>query len=148
MWSFPPAAATVSYIRDTTSTLEPSLASPPGGPEEKYYCALGYGKDVNGMGTRDWYLMHYSSSSLTGGQKHTHTIQSTADKCNATNIFKAKFWAANNKMLFRTRGLKVRIPDIDSPNWEAKQCSVHQGNTNTFPRNHPSKAGSGRVGRC
>jgi hypothetical protein len=25
------------------------------------------------MGTRDWYLMHYSNSSVTGGQKHTHT---------------------------------------------------------------------------
>jgi hypothetical protein len=61
-----------SYIQDTMSTLEPSLASPQGGPEEKYYCDLGYEKDVNGMGTRDWYLMHYSSSSLTGGQKHTH----------------------------------------------------------------------------
>jgi hypothetical protein len=35
--SCPPAAATESYIRDTTSLLEPSLASTPGGPEEKYY---------------------------------------------------------------------------------------------------------------
>jgi hypothetical protein len=75
------------------------------------------------------------------------TIQSTADKCKATNIFKAKFQAANKKMLFRTRGLKVHIPDIGSPNWEAEQCSVHQGNTNTLPRNQPSKAGSRRVGR-
>jgi hypothetical protein len=74
LWSCPPAAAMESYIRDTTRTLEPSLASPQGGPEEKYYCALGYGRDVNGMGTRDWYLMRYSSSSLTGGQKHTHTF--------------------------------------------------------------------------
>jgi hypothetical protein len=47
---------------------------PPGGPEKKYYCALGYGRDVNGMGTRDWYLMHYSGSSPTEGQKHTHTV--------------------------------------------------------------------------
>ncbi len=37
LWSCPPAAATESYIRDTTGLLEPSLASPPGGPEEKYY---------------------------------------------------------------------------------------------------------------
>jgi hypothetical protein len=37
LWSCPPAAATESYIRDTTSLLEPSLASPPGVPEEKYY---------------------------------------------------------------------------------------------------------------
>jgi hypothetical protein len=62
-----------SYIQDTTGLLEPSLASPPGGPEEKYYWALGYGRDVNGLGTRDWYLMHYSNPSVTGGQKHTHT---------------------------------------------------------------------------
>jgi hypothetical protein len=25
------------------------------------------------VGTRDWYLMHYSTPSVTGGQKHTHT---------------------------------------------------------------------------
>ncbi len=25
------------------------------------------------MGTRDWYLMHYSNPFITGGQKHTHT---------------------------------------------------------------------------
>ncbi len=24
--------------------------------------------------TRDWYLMHYSTPSVTGGQKHTHTL--------------------------------------------------------------------------
>ncbi len=24
-------------------------------------------------GTRDWYLMHYSTPSITRGQKHTHT---------------------------------------------------------------------------
>ena len=23
------------------------------------------------MSTKDWYLMHYSNSSITGGQKHT-----------------------------------------------------------------------------
>ncbi len=54
------------------------FSKPPGGPEEKYYCALGYGRDVNRMGTRDWYLMHYSSSSLTRGQKHTHLTLSTS----------------------------------------------------------------------
>ncbi len=32
--SCPPAAATESYIQDTTGSLEPPLASPPGGPEE------------------------------------------------------------------------------------------------------------------
>ncbi len=25
------------------------------------------------LGTRDWYLMHYSNPAVTGGQKHTHT---------------------------------------------------------------------------
>jgi hypothetical protein len=24
------------------------------------------------LGTRDWYLMHYSNPVITGGQKHTH----------------------------------------------------------------------------
>ncbi len=72
LWSCPPAAAMESYIRDNTSTLEPSLASPPGGKEEKSYWALGYGRDVNRVSTRDWYLMHYSNSSITGGQNHTH----------------------------------------------------------------------------
>jgi hypothetical protein len=37
LWSYPPAAATESYIQDTTGLLEPSLASFLGGPEEKYY---------------------------------------------------------------------------------------------------------------
>jgi hypothetical protein len=27
------------------------------------------------MGTRDWYLMHYSNPSVTGGRKKTHTHQ-------------------------------------------------------------------------
>ncbi len=30
-------------------------------------------------GTRDWYLMHYSTPSITGGQKHTHTYSSLID---------------------------------------------------------------------
>jgi len=34
LWSFPPAAATESYIQDTMGLLEPPLESPPGGPEE------------------------------------------------------------------------------------------------------------------
>jgi hypothetical protein len=29
------------------------------------------------MGTRDWDLMHYSNPSVTGGQKHTHTLHFT-----------------------------------------------------------------------
>jgi hypothetical protein len=39
------------------------------------------------MGTRDWYLMHYSNPSiLTGGQKHTHTYSTshTQHKSNAS----------------------------------------------------------------
>ncbi len=30
-------------------------------------------KGCQRLGTRDWYLMHYSNPSVTGGQKHTHT---------------------------------------------------------------------------
>ncbi len=30
-------------------------------------------------GTRDWYLMHYSTHSITGGQKHTHTQPCTVE---------------------------------------------------------------------
>jgi hypothetical protein len=26
------------------------------------------------LGTRDWYLMHYSNPVVTGGQKHTHIL--------------------------------------------------------------------------
>jgi hypothetical protein len=37
LWTCPPAVATESHNQDTMDLLEPSLASPPGGPEEKYY---------------------------------------------------------------------------------------------------------------
>ena len=67
-----PAAATESYIRDTTASLKTSLAIPPGGPEEEYYWGLGYGGDIIEVSTRDWYLMFNSNSPLSGGQKHTH----------------------------------------------------------------------------
>jgi hypothetical protein len=26
------------------------------------------------LGTRDWYIIHYSNPVVTGGQKHTHTV--------------------------------------------------------------------------
>ncbi len=58
------------------------MQAPQGGAEEKYYCALGYGRDVNRMGTREWDLMNYSSSSVTGGQKHTHTVITIMKKDN------------------------------------------------------------------
>jgi hypothetical protein len=32
------------------------------------------GKGCHRLGTRDWYLMHYSNPFITGGQKHTHTL--------------------------------------------------------------------------
>ena len=41
LWNCPPAAATESYIQDTTDSLETSLVA-----EEKYYWVLGYGGDV------------------------------------------------------------------------------------------------------
>ncbi len=31
-------------------------------------------KGCHCLGTRDWYLMHYSNPFVTGGQKHTHTL--------------------------------------------------------------------------
>jgi hypothetical protein len=72
LWNCPPAAATESYIRDTTASLKTSLASPSGDPEEEYYRDLGYGGDIIEVNTRDWYLMSNSYSPLTGG-RNTHT---------------------------------------------------------------------------
>ena len=59
-----------------TFSLETSLTSPPGDPEEEYYRDLGYGGDIIGVNTRDWYLMSNSNSPLTGG-RNTHTIHKT-----------------------------------------------------------------------
>ncbi len=65
LWDCPTVAATESYIQDTTASLETSLASPPGDPEEEYYRDLGYGGDIIEVNTRDWYLMSNSNSPLT-----------------------------------------------------------------------------------
>ncbi len=48
---------------------------PPGGvPEEEYYRALGYGGDVIGGYTSDWYCMSNRTPPVTGGlATHTHT---------------------------------------------------------------------------
>ncbi len=35
-------------------------------------------KGCHCLGTRDWYLLHYSNPFITGGQKHTHRICSVA----------------------------------------------------------------------
>ncbi len=73
MWGCPPAAATESYNQDTTGSLEPSLASPPRGSRGVVLLSPRVWKGHQQLGTRDWYLMHYSNPSVTGGQKHTHT---------------------------------------------------------------------------
>jgi hypothetical protein len=78
LWDCPPAAATDSYIRNTTASLETSLASPPGDPKEEYYRDLGYGGDIIEVNTRDWYIMSSSNSLLTGG-RNTHTHQRELD---------------------------------------------------------------------
>ena len=51
--------------------------TPPGGvPEEEYYRALGYGGDVIGGYTSDWYRMSNRTPPTTGGlATHTHTKQ-------------------------------------------------------------------------
>ena len=73
------------------------------------------------------------------------TVQSTADKCNTTNIFKAKLRSTNNKMFLRTWSLQVRVPDISSTNWEAKEGGVREGNADALLRYDPSKAKSRRA---
>ncbi len=77
LWSCPPAAATESYNWDTTDSLETfSCKQPPsqGALDEWwYYWVLGYGRDVIEWGTRDWYLMHYSTP-LCYRRPETHTI--------------------------------------------------------------------------
>ncbi len=49
---------------------------PPGGvPEEEYYRALGYGGDVIGGYTSDWYRMSNRTPPVTGGlATHTQTL--------------------------------------------------------------------------
>ncbi len=56
------------------SPFETDLASPPGGPERKYYRATGYGGDVIGGGELVLVSACLTVSPLiTGGQAHTHT---------------------------------------------------------------------------
>ncbi len=76
LWSCSPAAATESYIQDTLGSLEPSLASPTRGSRREVLLSPRVWKGCHWVGTRDWYLMHYSNPPVTGGQKkntHTHT---------------------------------------------------------------------------
>ncbi len=57
--------------------MEPSLSKqllPPGGTRGVVLLSSRVWKDVKRLGTRDWYLMPYSSPVITGGQKHTHTL--------------------------------------------------------------------------
>ena len=67
-----------------TSPLETLLASPPGGPEGKYYWAPGYGGDVIGGGELVLVSACLTVSPLiTGGQEHTHITKT--EKCVASN---------------------------------------------------------------
>ena len=63
------------YIRDTTASLETSLASPQGGSEGGVLLRPRVWRGRHRVSTRDQNLMLYSNSSLTGGQK-THTLPS------------------------------------------------------------------------
>ncbi len=44
----------------------------PGGSRRVVLLSPRVWKGCQWVGTRDWYLMHYSTLSVTGGQKHTH----------------------------------------------------------------------------
>ncbi len=48
-------------------------SKPPGGYRGVVLLSPRVWKGCQRLGTRDWYLMHYSNPSVTGGQKHTHT---------------------------------------------------------------------------
>ncbi len=48
-------------------------SKPPGGSRGVVLLSPRVWKGCQWLGTRDWYLMHYSSPSVIGGQKHTHT---------------------------------------------------------------------------
>ncbi len=47
----------------------------PGGSRRVVLLSPRVWKGCQRVGTRDWYLMHYSTPSVTGGQKHTHTLE-------------------------------------------------------------------------
>jgi hypothetical protein len=84
LWSCPPAAATESFNQDTTDSLEPSHVNSPLSRGTRWVVLLSprvwKGCHRDG-GTRDWYLMHYSTPSKTGGQKHTHTHHTVVVLC-------------------------------------------------------------------
>ncbi len=46
---------------------------PPGGSRIVVLLSPRVWKGCQRLGTKNWYLMHYSNPSVTGGQKHTHT---------------------------------------------------------------------------
>jgi hypothetical protein len=46
-------------------------SKPPEGSRGVVLLSPRVGRDVNEMGTRDWYHMNYITPSVTGGQKHT-----------------------------------------------------------------------------
>ncbi len=51
-----------------------SSRKPPGGSRRVVLLSPRVWKGCQLVGTRDWYLMHYSTPFVTGGQKHTHTL--------------------------------------------------------------------------
>ncbi len=48
-------------------------SKPPGGSRGVVLLSPRIWKGCQRLGTRDWYLMHFSNPSVTEGQKHTHT---------------------------------------------------------------------------
>ncbi len=70
-----PAVATESYPRYYGLVGSFSCATAPkrGTRGAVLLSSRVWKKDVIDLGTRDWYLMCYSNTFLTGGQKHTHT---------------------------------------------------------------------------
>ncbi len=57
------------------SPLETDLASPPEGPERKYYRATGYGGDVIGEQLVLVSACLTANPLITKGQAHTHTTE-------------------------------------------------------------------------
>ncbi len=53
-------------------------SKPPGGSRGVVLLSPRVWKGCQRLGTRDWYLMHYSNPSVTKGQKHTHTMRPPA----------------------------------------------------------------------
>jgi hypothetical protein len=79
-----------------TRPLETLLASPPGGPEGKYYWAPGYGGDVIGGQLVLVSACLTANPLITGGQEHTHTHLSCLPPVIAVAMAAARRWGCGD----------------------------------------------------